>query len=53
MFLHAFLKLQFFLYPFLVQSGEILLESLMIELYLYIKIYLDYFPGRLKYTELG
>ena len=25
----------------------------MIELYLYIKIYLGYFPGRLKYTELG
>ena len=25
----------------------------MIELYLYTKIYLDYFPGRLKYAELG
>ena len=25
----------------------------MIELYLYIKIYLDYFPGRLKKAELG
>ena len=28
------------------------LESLMIELHLHLKIYLDYFPGRLKYTEL-
>ena len=26
------------------------LESLMIELYLHIKIYLDYFSGRLKYS---
>ena len=25
----------------------------MIEIYLYIKIYLDYFPGRLKYVEFG
>ena len=25
----------------------------MIELYLHIKIYLDYFPRRLKYAELG
>ena len=25
----------------------------MIELYLHIKIYLDYFPGRLKYAKLG
>ena len=25
----------------------------MIELNLHIKIYLDYFPGRLKYAELG
>ena len=25
----------------------------MVELYLYIEIYLNYFPGRLKYTELG
>ena len=25
----------------------------MIELYLHIKNYLDYFPGRLKYAELG
>ena len=25
----------------------------MIELYLHIKIYLYYFPGRLKYIELG
>ena len=32
---------------------KISLESLMIELYLYLKIYLDYFPGRLKYTDLG
>ena len=29
------------------------LESLMIELYLYMKIYLSYFPGRMKYVELG
>ena len=29
------------------------LESLIIKLYLHIKIYLDYFPGRLKYAELG
>ena len=29
------------------------LESLMIELYLHMKIYLDYFPGMLKYAELG
>ena len=29
------------------------LESLMIELYLHIKIYLDCFPGRLKYAKLG
>ena len=28
-------------------------ESLMIELYLRIKIYLHYFPRRLKYAELG
>ena len=28
-------------------------ESLMIELYLHIKIYLHYFPRRLKYAELG
>ena len=26
---------------------------LMIELYLHTKIYLDYFPRRLKYAELG
>ena len=25
----------------------------MIELYLHIKIYLAYFPGRLKYAEVG
>ena len=25
----------------------------MIEFYLHIKNYLDYFPGRLKYAELG
>ena len=25
----------------------------MVELYLHIKIYLDYFTGRLKYAELG
>ena len=25
----------------------------MIELHLHIKTYLDYFPGRLKYAELG
>ena len=25
----------------------------MIELHLHIKIYLHYFPGRLKYPELG
>ena len=25
----------------------------MIELYLHIKNYLDYFPGRLKYAEIG
>ena len=25
----------------------------MIDLYLHIKIYLDYFPRRLKYAELG
>ena len=25
----------------------------MIELYLHIKNYLDYFPGKLKYAELG
>ena len=30
-----------------------IIESLMIELYLHIKIYLDYFTGRLKYAELG
>ena len=29
------------------------LESLMIELYLHIKIYLDCFPGRLKNAERG
>ena len=29
------------------------LESFMIELYLHIKIFLDYFPGRLKYVKLG
>ena len=29
------------------------LETLMIELYLHIKIYLDCFPGRLKYAKLG
>ena len=29
------------------------LERLMIELYLYIEIYLDFFPGRLKDAELG
>ena len=31
---------------------QVSLESLMIELYLHIKIYLDYFPGRLKNAEL-
>ena len=31
----------------------IIRKLLMIELYLQIKIYLDYFPGRLKYAELG
>ena len=30
------------------KSIQISLESLMIELYSYIKNYLDYFPGRLK-----
>ena len=25
----------------------------MIELYLHVKIYLGYFPGRLKYAKLG
>ena len=25
----------------------------MIELYLHVKMYLDYFPGWLKYAELG
>ena len=31
-----------------------IIESLMIELYLHIQIYLDYFTGRLKYAaELG
>ena len=25
----------------------------MIKFYAYIKIYLDYFPGRLKYAKLG
>ena len=25
----------------------------MIELYLHIKIYLDYFPGKLKYAKFG
>ena len=29
------------------------MESLMTEVYLHIKLYLDYFPGRLKYAELG
>ena len=29
------------------------LESLMIEVCLHLKIYLDYFPRRLKYAELG
>ena len=29
------------------------MESLMIELYLQIKIYLDYFPRRLKHAKLG
>ena len=29
------------------------LEHLMVELYLYIKIYLNYFPGKLKLAELG
>ena len=29
------------------------LERLTIELYLHIKICLDYFPGRLKYAKLG
>ena len=31
---------------------EVSLESLMIELCLRIKIYLGYYPGRLKYVEL-
>ena len=26
---------------------------MMIELYLHVKIYMDYFPRRLKYVELG
>ena len=29
------------------------MDILMIELYLYIKIYLGYFPGRLKLAEPG
>ena len=32
---------------------QISLESLTIELYFHLKIYLYYFPGRLKYAELG
>ena len=32
---------------------QISLGSFMIELYLHVKIYLDYFPGRLKYAEFG
>ena len=49
--LHASLKLQFFLFPSNAK-WIILLESLIIELYLDIKIYLDYFPGRLTYAKL-
>ena len=50
--LHASLKLQFFLCPSNAK-WIISLESLMIELYLNIKIYLDYFPERLTYAKLG
>ena len=37
-----------------MQNGyRLSLERLIIELYLHIKVYLDYFPRRLKYAELG
>ena len=32
---------------------DVIGNLVVIELYLHIKIYLDYFPGRLKYAELG
>ena len=40
-------------YFFKITICAVSLESLMIELYLHIKIYLDCFPGRLKYAKLG
>ena len=55
MFLYAFLILQFSLFPFLMQKWMwTSLESLLtLEFYLDVKIYLDYFPGRLKQAEVG
>ena len=54
MFLHALLKL-FFLFPFLMQNEyryHRKVWQLNFSLITY-KNYLDYLPGRLKYTELG
>ena len=54
MFLHAFLKITIFPVFFSnVKWMYISLESLVIELYLHLKINLDYFPRRLKHAELG
>ena len=51
MFLYAFLILQF---SFLsVKWIWISMEVLMTEPCLHIKIYLDYFPGMLKYAKIG
>ena len=46
----------FLIFPIFFSNAKwikISLEGLMIELYLLVKMYLDYFVGRLKYAELG
>lgn len=53
MFSHALLKFQFRISFSSAKWTWISLESLMIEVYLHIKVYLNYFPERLKYLELG
>ena len=50
----GFFKITIFPIPFSNAKWiQISFQSLMIELSLHIKNYLDYFPGRLKYAELG
>ena len=50
----CFFKITIFPIPFCnAEWIKISLENLMIELYLHIKIYLEYFPGTLRYVEFG